>query len=71
MALNFAKKSLKLENFSKLLPLNESKRVMNMNRRNPERFAVYQSRFERHRVSAVPFLQRLLNEVLKSKERSF
>ena len=69
MALNFAKKSLKLENFSKLLPLNESKRVMN--RRNPERFAVYQSRFERHRVSAVPFLQRLLNEVLKSKERSF
>ena len=69
MALNFAKKSLKLEKFSKLLPLNESKRVMN--RRNPERFAVYQSRFERHRVSAVPFLQRLLNEVLKSKERSF
>ena len=60
MALNFAKKSLKLEHFSKLLPLNESKHVMN--KRNPERFVVNQSRSERHRVSAVPFLQRLLNE---------
>ena len=60
MALNFAKKSLKLEHFSKLLPLNESKHVMD--KRNPERFVVNQSGSERHRISAVPFLQRLLNE---------
>ena len=60
MALNFAKKSLKLEHFSKLLPLNESKHVMSM--RNPERFVVSSSNTERHRRSAVPFLQRLLNQ---------
>ena len=38
MALNFAKRSLKLENFSQLFPLCEPKHVMNT--RNPERFVV-------------------------------
>ena len=60
MALNFAKRSLKLENFSKLFPLSESNHLMNM--RNPERFVVNISSTERYRRSAVPFLQRLLNE---------
>ena len=60
MALNFAKRSLKLPYFSKLLPLNESSHIMSM--RNPERFFVNGSNTERHRRSAVPFLQRLLNE---------
>ena len=57
MALNFAKRSLKLENFSKLLPLkvNLSTEHM-MSKRNPKRFN------ERHRRPAVPFLQRLLND---------
>ena len=60
MALKFAKKSLKLDCFSKLLPLNESKH--GMNKRNPERFVVNGSNTERYRRSAIPFLQRLLNE---------
>ena len=60
MALNFAKRSLKLPHFSKLFPLNESSHMMSM--RNPERFIVNGSNTERHRRSAVPFLQRLLNE---------
>ena len=60
MALNFAKRSLKLEHFSKLFPLNESDHLMR--KRNPERFVVNASNTERHRRSALPFLQRLLNE---------
>ena len=60
MALKFAKKSLKLDCFSKLLPLNESKH--GMNKRNPERFVVNGSNTESYRRSAIPFLQRLLNE---------
>ena len=60
MALNFAKKSLKLEHFSKLFPLKDSDHMMS--KRSPERFIVNVSNTERHRRSAVPFLQRLLNE---------
>ena len=60
MALKFAKKSLKLEQFSRLLPLSESKH--GMTKRNPERYMVMNSKSERHRRSAVPFLQRLLNK---------
>ena len=67
MALNFAKRALKLEHFSKLLPLNESNHVMR--KRNPERFVVNGSNTERHRRSAVPFLQRLLNQDYKNKKR--
>ena len=67
MALNFAKRSLKLENFSKLFPLNESNHMMNM--RNPERFVINISSTERYKRSAVPFLQRLLNEDF-SKQRN-
>ena len=61
------KKSLKSEQFSKLLPVNESKHVMNM--RDPERFVVNQSKTERHMVSAVPFLQRLFNVDYKKQKK--
>ena len=67
MALNFAKRALKLEHFSKLLPLNESNHVMR--KRNPERFVVNGSNTERHRRSAVPFLQRLLNQDYKKQKK--
>ena len=67
MALNFAKRSLKLEHFSKLLPKNGSKHMMSM--RNPERFVVNSSNTERHRRSAVPFLQRLLNQDYSRQKR--
>ena len=53
MALKFAKKSLKLEHFSKLFPLSESKH--GMNKRNPERFVINGSNTERYRRSAVSF----------------
>ena len=60
MALKFAKRSLKLEHFSKMFPLNDSNHQMTM--RNPDKYVINFSRSERHRRSAVPFLQRLLNE---------
>ena len=50
----------KLEHFSKLFPLNESNHQMSI--RNPEKYVVKNSNTERHKRSAVPFLQRLLNE---------
>ena len=60
MALKFAKRSLKLENFSTLFPLSEPNHLMSM--RNPEKYVVNISKTERHKRSAVPFLQRLLND---------
>ena len=42
------------------MPLCEPKHVMN--RRNPERFVVKTANTERFKRSAIPFLQRLLNE---------
>ena len=60
MALTFAKRSLKLENFSKLFPLNESDHLMS--KRNPQKYVINISNTERHKKSAVPFLQKLLNE---------
>ena len=60
MALSFAKKSLKLDTFSKFFPLNKAKHLMT--KRNPEKYVVNCAKTERYRRSAVPFLQRLLNE---------
>ena len=60
MALNFAKKSLKLEKFSKLFPLNSAKHLMM--KRNHEKYVVKKANTERYKKSAVPFLQRLLND---------
>ena len=60
MALTFAKKSLKLDIFSKFFPQNKAKHLMT--KRNPEKYVVNSAKTERYRRSAVPFLQRLLNE---------
>ena len=60
MALSFAKKSLKLEKFSRFFPLNNAKHLMT--KRNPDKYAVNSAKTERYRRSTVPFLQRLLNE---------
>ena len=60
MALTFAKRSLKLEHFSKLFPLNESNHLMSM--RSSERYVVSYSNTQRRERSAIPFLQRLLND---------
>ena len=60
MALRFIKKSLKQETFSRLFPLNLKQHIMN--KRKPEKYSVNIANTERYRRSAVPFLQRLLNE---------
>ena len=60
MALKFVKKSLKQENFSRSFPLTFNNHLMK--KRNPEKYAVNSAKTERYRRSAVPFLQRLLNE---------
>ena len=60
MALNFAKKSLKQDIFSPLFPLNGN--VHQMKTRNPEKYVIKNGNTDRMKRSAVPFLQRLLNE---------
>ena len=60
MALRFIQKSLKQESFSRLFPLNLNHHLMR--KRNPEKYSVNIAKTERYRKSAVPFLQRLLND---------
>ena len=60
MALKFVKNGLKNLNFSKLFPLRKAKHEMSF--RNSERFHVKITKTRRHKDSAVPFLQRLLNK---------
>ena len=62
MALNFAKKSLRLDKFSELFPFNNANAKHLMKKRNHEKYAVTNANTERYRKSAVPFLQRLLND---------
>ena len=67
MALKFAKKSLKQDSFSKLFPLNIPKHIMG--KRCPEKYVVNHTNSERYKKSAVPYLQRLLNnDYLKQKK---
>ncbi len=60
MALRFAKKSVRHKNFLSVFPLNKSDHTMMT--RNPAKYVVKNSKTERMKRSAVPFLQRLLNE---------
>ena len=60
MALRFAKKSVRHSNFLSVFPLNKSDHTMMT--RNPAKYVVKDSKTERMKKSAVPFLQRLLNE---------
>ena len=60
MALKFVKKSLGNYNFSKLFPLREAKHGMKA--RMSEKYFVTPSRTKRHKDSAVPYLQNLLNK---------
>ena len=60
MALKFAKKSLENDNFSKLFPLKEKKHGMKS--RKGEKYRVNSSNTNRHKGSAVPYLQGLLNK---------
>ena len=67
MALKFVKNSLKNHNFSKLFPLRKANHGMTV--RNSEKYHVNITKNLRYKVSAVPFLQRLLNkDTLEKKE---
>ena len=59
MALKFVKNSLENKNFSKLFPVKEVKHGMKS--RQSEKYVVKFSNTNRHKVSAVPYLQGLLN----------
>ena len=69
MALKFAKKSLENSNFSKLFPLREVKHGMKV--RKGDKYAVKFSKTKRHKESAVPYLQNLLNKNHLEKSRRF
>ena len=60
VALKFAKKSIKNENFSNFFPKKAGGHTMRT--RYPDRFMVNKAHTERYRKSAVPYLQRLLNQ---------
>ena len=60
MALKFVKNSLENKNFSKLFPLKEVKHGMKS--RKSEKYMVNSSNTNRHKDSAVPYLQGLLNK---------
>ena len=60
MALKFVKRSLGNSNFSKLFPLREIKHGMKA--RKSEKYFVIPSKTKRHKDSAVPYLQNLLNK---------
>ena len=60
MAIKFVKKSLENSNFSKLFPLREVKHGMRV--RKSEKYVVKTSKTNRHKDSAVPYLQKLLNK---------
>ena len=60
MAFKFVKNSLENMNYSKLFPLREVKHDKKI--RQSEKYVVNRSRTKRHRASAVPYLQGLLNK---------
>ena len=69
MALKFAKKSLENDNFSKLFPLRDINHGMRV--RKSEKFHVNNSKTNRYKNSAKPYLQRLLNKENLDKRQSF
>ena len=69
LCLRFAKNSLKLKQFSKLFPVNDSEH--NMRKRNGNRYVINQHLTERYRVSTITYLQRLLNEEFKESKKQF
>ena len=69
LCLRFAKNSLKLEQFSKLFPVNESEHAMK--NRNSNMYIVKQHLTERYRKSTIPYLQRLLNQEFHENKKQF
>ena len=68
-ALNFAKKSAKHVNFLNFFPRQEGGHTMRT--RYPERYVVNKANTERYKRSAVPYLQRLLNQDFMKQKKIF
>ena len=59
LCLNFAKKCLKSEKVKGIFPVNEKSHQMDL--RNTEQYVVKHANTERLKMSAIPYMQRLLN----------
>ena len=68
LCLKFAKKSLKIENFGHLFPLNSKSH--NMKTRDSNCYKVSKSYGKRYQQSAIPSMQRLLNRDMKEQKES-
>ena len=66
LCLSLAKKSLQLEKFKQLFPLN-----MNRQTRNSNKFMVRKCRTERHKNSSIPFMQTLLNKHFNQEHETY
>ena len=61
LCLRFAKKSLKLQNFKKMFPLN-NKKLHCMKQRREKKFYEKHANTERYMKSSIPYMQKLLNK---------
>ena len=67
LCLKFAKKCVETEKLKKMFPLN--RKIHHMEKRENEKFYVAKSFTERHRRSALPNMQRILNDKDKQKQK--
>ena len=67
LSLRFAKKCLKQERMSVMFPKNNNKSTVKI--RNKEPFHVNKANTERYKNSAIPFLQRKLNESINIEKK--
>ena len=65
LCFKFAKKCLSVDKLKKMFPLNVNQHKMN--KRKHEKYKVSKSLTERHKSSAIPYMQRLLNESERKK----
>ena len=66
LCLSLAKKSLQLEKFKQMFPLN-----MNRQTRNSNKFIVRKCRTERHKNSSIPYMQTLLNKHFNQEHQTY
>ena len=69
LGLNLAKKCLKHEKLNDMFPMNSNESSIKI--RDRERYHVNQAKTERYRNSAIPFLQRKLNQSVKNERKQF
>ena len=69
LCLKFAKQCIKNEKLKNMFPKNQNKH--RMDKRSGEKFIVNKAFTERYRRSAIPNMQRLLNNVEKEKKKIF